>query len=832
MKLSGVTRLFLATILAGNLLVGVLVWMYVEKNREHHLEIAATNSANLAKVLAEKLSGDFDRLDVVMLSALDDLSGRYGSAPLSGKEIDRCLVRHMGRIPDINFFRTAEADGDVLHNISPDIRLNIADRGFFTEARDNPAVGLIISPPLLSRSTGKWSVFLARRINRPDGSFGGILYSGYFLETLKNRLKLVDPGRHGTVILRNADMGLLARIPDVAPGVGKPGSKDVPPAIRQLVAQGKSWGSARTISPVDGSPRVSAFRKLGNYPLYVVVALSEADSLAGWYRMAIVAGGFEGLMLILSALLARFLIKEDRGQAVIRETKEILETVFRNSPIGVEIFDRDARLLEANQAAVDMFGTTLLENVGKYSLRADPNYRDPAVWERLDRGESVAHEAEYDFSKAPFSSAFSGKRAYSVITTPIANDGSGKVGYVLQVIDITDRRRADAERQHLRDSLAHARKMEAIGTLAGGIAHDFNNLLTAIMGFTDLSLRKVPAEGEIRENLLEVKAASERARSLVQQILTFAKRSERKVATVDSRRVVAEAMRLLVSIIPRTVSIEQALADDAGFVLADPTELHQVVMNLCTNAYQAMAENGGLLRVTLSNRTVEPGGDASAPGLAPGEYVRLEVTDNGPGMDEAVLSRIFEPYFTTKTHGKGTGLGLAMVHGIVTSIGGTVDVRSEPGLGTTFTVHMPRTEPEPAGVTEPVGEGHLHGHARVLIVDDEPALATLGARILESYGYRVRALTDPLEAIRIFESEPAGFDVIVTDQTMPGLTGDKLVRRAKALRPEIPTVLCTGFSDLIDEEGAKRMGISAYVQKPFDPNMLAAVIASALRGES
>jgi PAS domain S-box-containing protein len=381
----------------------------------------------------------------------------------------------------------------------------------------------------------------------------------------------------------------------------------------------------------------------------------------------------------------------------------------------------------------------------------------------------------------------------------------------------------------LEEQLRQSQKMEAIGTLAGGIAHDFNNILGSIIGFTELTLAALPARSPERENLEEVLVASARAKNLVRKILVFSRRRDRQNLPVDSLRLVSEAMQLLVTVIPKTVTIRQELDPDAGYVLADPTEFHQVVMNLCTNAYQAMAhQEKGTIRVGLSPVTLGSGEATPVPGLAPGKYVRLEVADDGPGMDETTMARIFEPYFTTKPPGKGTGLGLAMVHGIVSGLHGAVAVQSSPGRGATFTIFLPRHLPDEAAVPQAPQSEIPPRTGSIILLDDEPSLVRMGTRMLEGLGHAVTAVTDPLQALRLFQEDPLRFDVIVTDQTMPGLTGAELVRRAKAIRPDIGVVICTGFSELLDEEQARGIGAAAYLLKPYDKRMLGAAVATAL----
>lgn len=395
--------------------------------------------------------------------------------------------------------------------------------------------------------------------------------------------------------------------------------------------------------------------------------------------------------------------------------------------------------------------------------------------------------------------------------------------FAILSIDVT-------ERVNLEQQLRQSQKMEAIGTLAGGIAHDFNNILTSILGFTELTIENLtPAMKDSLDNLEEVKLASLRAKDLVNQILAYSRKSENKAGFVEVHQIVKEAIKLLSSAIPKTISIVTEIDDEAGYTLADPTQIHQVVMNLCTNAHQAMAPSLGVLSVQLFKTELNPIQADKIKGLIDGEYICLKITDTGPGIDDATKSKIFDPFFSTKTKENGTGLGLSVVQGIVNSIEGAVTVETSPGKGTSFTVYMPKHYPNPEGEKISAPQQHeLKEHGNILFVDDDPGLAKLGKKILERLGYNVTEYIDPIRALHAFEKDPNGFDLLITDQTMPELTGADLFRIIKTQRPEMPAILCTGYSDLIDEELASAQGFKAYMRKPFDSRAFREAVGNAL----
>lgn len=381
-------------------------------------------------------------------------------------------------------------------------------------------------------------------------------------------------------------------------------------------------------------------------------------------------------------------------------------------------------------------------------------------------------------------------------------------------LDITARKKAEQEREKLTNQLREAQKLEAIGTLAGGIAHDFNNILGAVMGYTELSIGSLSSSPETVRMLEEVLKAGRRARDLIQQILAFSRqgRQEKKPFRIDL--VVKEVMKLMRATIPKTVEIKEDFPTDCGPVLGDPTQVHQVMMNLCTNAYHAMRETGGQLNVRLSSLDIGPPDITRELPVTPGAYVLLEVGDTGHGMSKAVQERIFDPYFTTKKHNEGTGMGLAVVHGIVKSHNGHISVYSEPGQGTTFRVLLPKAEGDGIPADTATRERPPGGNERILVVDDEEQLTEMMQRMLEALGYKVTACTASTEALAIFTEQPDSFDLVITDMTMPNLTGAQLAQKIMKIKPATRLILCTGFSEIIDEEKAKVYGFREYITKP------------------
>ncbi len=511
-----------------------------------------------------------------------------------------------------------------------------------------------------------------------------------------------------------------------------------------------------------------------------------------------------------------------QAEDALRHSEAKYRELFAAVSDAILVFDAETlQFIDMNESALRHYGYTREEflNLKATDVTADPEISGKSIEEAIAK------------QQVKVSLRYHRKKDGTVFPVEIS-----AVRFLLRertllcgvVRDITERKRAEEEKQKLEAELNQARKMEAIGLLAGGIAHDFNNMLAAIMGFTELSLFKLPEDNPVRRNLEQVLTAASRASEVVKQILTFTRQGVLERKPVRIAPIVLEALKLLRSSLPSTIEIRQEVAIMPGedVVLADPGQIHQVLMNLGTNAGHAMRTKGGTLTVKLSVIT-----DASQlsvhPDLKPGAHVCITVSDTGHGMDSAVLERIFDPYFTTKGPGEGTGLGLSVVQGIVKSNNGAITVRSEPGHGTAFFVFLPGLE-EVDTLDVKALEAPRTGSERILLVDDEEALADLGKEILETLGYQVTAKTSSLEALEIFRAQPDAFDLVITDMTMPSLTGRELAEKIIAIRYDMPIILSTGFSDLVNEKQAKEAGIREFVMKPYEIRTLAGAIRKAL----
>lgn len=379
--------------------------------------------------------------------------------------------------------------------------------------------------------------------------------------------------------------------------------------------------------------------------------------------------------------------------------------------------------------------------------------------------------------------------------------------------DITQLKTLEQERQLTETQLRQAQKMEAIGTLAGGIAHDFNNILSAILGYSELALDDALNDRTSPQYLRQILKAGGRARDLVQQILTFSRQTETVAKPIQVKPIVKEALKLLRASLPSTIEIRPYIQSDA-IVEADPIQIHQVIMNLCTNAGHAMRETGGTLTVEIMNETLSRNFTERYAGMSPGEYLKIEISDTGHGISNEIKDKIFDPYFTTKEKGEGTGMGLAVVQGIVQGCNGAVSVGTSKGHGARFKIYLPIIHTNETVKTKPevVIPG---GNERILFVDDEPPLVELSKQLMERLGYQVTIRTSSIEAFELFKSQPEAFDLIITDMTMPNMTGDVLATKLMSIRPDIPVIICTGYSEKITQNLLDRLNIKALILKPI-----------------
>ena len=518
----------------------------------------------------------------------------------------------------------------------------------------------------------------------------------------------------------------------------------------------------------------------------------------------------------------RNISERKRAEEALRESEARFRTAFENAAVGITLVSLDGIYLEVNQTMARIIGYSPADLIGKpvadFTHPADLGRRSGFLSELIS-GRIPSGKQERRFIHRD------GAEVWTLIWASVQRDQDGNPMYFISLVqDITARKTADEDKRKLESQLQQAQKMEAIGSLAGGIAHDFNNILSAIIGFTELSML---SEGAPVDYLREAMKAANRAKDLVKQILSFSRQTDDQRMPVHVGMVVTEIAKFLRASIPTTIDIRCTIDGRAGAVLSNSVELHQILMNLCTNAVHAIGERAGMVEIEAQGLDIGPENRDGFPDLDLGRYVRLSVKDSGQGIPSDIQERIFDPYFTTKEKGVGTGLGLAVVHGIVKKSNGTIRVESEIGKGSVFHVYLPQVDLSAAKPAEypAIPRG---GFERILFVDDEKMLVDVGEQILRRLGYDVVSRTSPLEALELFKARPKDFDLVISDQTMPGLTGDALASELMKLNPEIPVILCTGYSQMIDQRRVKEKGIRALVMKPILISELAGAIRAVL----
>ena len=522
---------------------------------------------------------------------------------------------------------------------------------------------------------------------------------------------------------------------------------------------------------------------------------------------------------------ARLFDERRRAEQALRESEASLRSIFRAAPVGIGMVT-DRVLRQVNDYICEMTGYSRNELVDQNARILYPTREE---YERVGREKYVLIREQGTGSIETCWQRKDGKVIDVLLSSTPLDPADWSIGVTFTALDITERKRAERERASLEEKLRISQKMEAIGTLAGGIAHDFNNILSAIIGYAELADIDTRRESAVASSLAQILKAAFRARDLVRQILMFSRQSEVQFGPLQANLIIKETLKLLRASLPATIQVRQDLGD-RGKILGDPTQVHQVVMNLCTNAYQAMSAEGGLLDISLSSVDINAGHIVQGETLQPGQYLKLRVRDTGHGIEPEILHRIFEPYYTTREKGAGTGLGLAVVHGIVKNHHGAIQASSQVGVGSTFDVYFPKVEDYSVESEAEPEEPVRGGNECILFVDDEPALEELGGRLLSGLGYEVVTRSSAWEALQLFKAKTMAFDLVITDMTMPQLTGEKLALEILRIRPEMPIILCTGFSEQINNERARSLGIRALVMKPFLKNEMARTIRRVLDG--
>lgn len=781
---------------------------------------------NIAQARAEQTAWTLRAVDLLLL----DTARWYESEAreMSHGAVDAALGARTAGVPPVRQVIIVDADGRQLHRSSALAAplLDVSDRSYFIAQRDGAAGGLFVSEPLITRTEGRAAVIVSRRLEGTDGRFAGVVAANVDLDDLKQFYRSIDVGT--AIQLVQTDGTLLVRNPPIADAVGRRF-----PSLATL--SGAPFGEHA--NPLDGRRDFIAVAPIRNTHLLVAVTRDAAIALRPWRDETWRIAARTLLLSLLGTLTILVLLHQLRrgaaGERALRESEQRYALAMEGANEGHWDWDipHDRLFLSATMKVLggqpkDSAITSRSAWLSMIDMHPEDRPRFEAALRDHFEGRTERYECEYRVRRPD------GEWHWVLSRGRCLFDAAGQPSrFVGSAIDITPQKLAQLDKERLELQLRQSQKMEAIGTLAGGIAHDFNNILGAILGYTELAVEHSAGRADLRRYLDNVTHAAERAKVLVERILGFSRSSLGDRVLFNVQSVVTETLELLEASLPDSVHLQSKLEAGDAAVIGDPTDLHQVTMNLCTNAIQAM-DRGGVLGVDLERCDLAESRLLARGSLGPGPHVRLSVRDTGRGMPAEVLERMFDPFFTTKGIGQGTGLGLSLVHGIVSDLGGAIDVASKAGQGTRFDIWLPIEGEVPIPVIEPspalpLGHGEI-----VMIVDDERALVDLAEESVARLGYEPVGFESSVAALRAFEAAPRRFDAVITDESMPDLVGTELALAIRRLRPSIPIILMTGHGSVALAERASAVGVNELLRKPLHARDLAESLARVLKSRS
>jgi PAS domain S-box-containing protein len=819
-------------LLLGIVVLGVLIILAFAGSsaydawRSYGYSIRATQReiGNVANALAEQTAWTVQAVDLLLLDTARWY--RYDTRDIPPEGLDQALAVRTAGVPQVRRVMIIDAQGNERHRsdkITAPIP-NVSDRSYFIAQRNSAAVGLFMSEPLVTRSEGRAAVVLSRRLDDERGNFAGIVTATLDLGDLKQFYRAVNLGMAGAIQLLRNDGTLLVRNPPVPESVGERFPAFVSPPT------GEDAGFS---NPIDGKTDFIAVAPVRDTRLVLAVTRDAAVALQPWRDETIRVGVRTLIIALLGALTIAALLRQIRRAAAseqaLRESEERYALAMEGANEGHWDWDIASDRLFLSPKMKMLMGQDPERETGAragwrnlISMHPDDMLRFEATLEDHLEGRTPRFDFECRVRHPD------GEWHWLLARGRCLRDSSDKpFRFVGSAMDITTQKQAQLDKEQLEAQLRQSQKMEAIGTLAGGIAHDFNNILGAIIGYGELALQESTAKSALRRYLDNVMHATGRAKMLVERILGFSRSGLGDRDLVNVQAVILEAVELLEASLPEGIRLESRIDTGNAAVIGDATYLHQVAMNLCTNAIHAM-QRGGVLSVYLERAQLNERRTLSRGSLDPGLYVRLTVADTGAGIPPAVIDRMFDPFFTTKEVGAGTGLGLSLVHGIVTDLAGAIDVRSVVDEGTRFEIWLPVSgetgAPEAeAERTLPRGNGQV-----IMIVDDEGPLIALAEEIIAQIGYEPVGFDSSAAALAAFRAAPRRFDAVLTDEAMPEVTGMELAQQIRKIRSEIPIVLMTGYGGGKLMNQAAESGLSQVLRKPLRRRDLAESLARVL----
>ena len=818
-------------------LLGVLVLLAfvatsaydVWRSYRHTVTATHREISNVANALAQQTAWTWQAVDLLLVDTARWY--RDDALKIPDKDFDS-LLAHRTAGTWVRLITLTDAHGIQRHRSQgitpPD--LDLSDRDYFIALRDHPNAGLQMSGPLITRSTGRSAIVFARPLEDEHGQFAGVVTAIVDMEDLRKFYSAIDLGLGTSTYLLREDGTLLLRNPPARSQVGQKFT---------ALAAAASTSAGVFSNPVDdGKQEFIAIARVKDTPLEVGVTRDRQLGLRPWSGEALsVAIRTVGLTL-LGALTIVAVLRQLRhieaGESALRDSEQRYALAMEGANEGHWDWDIPTDRLFMSSKMKTLQGLPANSEVNNRAAWASQVVVHPDDQARLDaaladhlQGRTQRYECEYRVRQS------GGGWSWIVSRGRCLRDEAGRPSRFLgSVIDITAEKQAQMDKERLEAQLRQSQKMEAIGTLAGGIAHDFNNILGAILGYGELAHQQAAEGSSLRRYLDNVMHAGGRAKTLVDRILGFSRSGMGERAPVNVEFVVAETLELLEASLPTGIRLEAHLEAGDAAVMGDATRLHQVTMNLCTNAMQAMTHKGGTLSVTLERIVLAEPRTLSRGTLPPRDYARLVIGDTGDGIAPELLERIFDPFFTTKGVGEGTGLGLSLVHGIVSDLGGGIDVISKAGEGTRFEIWLPVTGETGKPALEE-GRELPHGHGQtIMVVDDEETLVALSEEMLAGLGYEPVGFESSTAALRAFQAQPQRFDAILTDEAMPELAGTDLAGEIHRLRPGIPIILVSGYGGTQLTTRAATNGVSMILRKPLRSRELAETLALVLESES
>ena len=819
------------TVVLGSLIIVAFVALGaygVWRSYVHALAVTKRDLGNVATALAGQTAWNWQNISLLLSSTA---SWYQLDAPkIPAAQLDTALRERTPSVPGVHEVAIVDATGIQRHAWRwLDSGLDVSDRDYFIAQKARRGQGLYLSAPLESRTEHLESIVVSRRLEGPDGAFAGLVQAVVNLQDLTQFYAGVDLGSGGAIQLLESDGTLLVRNPTVPGVVGQ----HFPSLVAAATVPNAAAGS-RIASPIGNEREFIAAVPVRDAPLVVAVTRAESVALRSWREEVLrLAAGTLGVVLLggfgIAAIVSQ-LRRIEAGERALRQSEERYALALEGAneghwdwEIGPDRLYLSPKLRLLHGLSAETSVNSRAQWRERAPLHPDDAPRLQAAVSAHLAGETQQYELEYRVRHPDGNWHWLLSRGRC-----IRNERGEPERFVGSAIDVTDHKQAQAEKERLEQQLRQSQKMEAIGTLAGGIAHDFNNILGAILGYGELAQQHAAAGSAMRRYLDNVMHAAGRAKTLVDRILGFSRSGLGERMPVNVQAVIEETLELLAAALPAGIRLEKTLAAGDAAVIGDATHLHQLAMNLFTNAVHAM-QRGGVLSVALERIELSAQRSLSRGTIAPGTYVRLVVGDTGTGIAPTVLERMFDPFFTTKGVGAGTGLGLSLVHGIVSELGGAIDVATQAGEGTKFAIWLPLAGVAARPAREAGGELPRGRGETVMIVDDERALVALGKEMLVKLGYEPVGFESSSAALEAFRAEPQRFDLILTDEAMPDLVGTELAHEIRRLQPTVPIILMSGHGGAQLTERAAAVGAQEVLCKPLQGRELAESLARVLR---